>query len=302
MADQGREEALAMNRSTTTLAALGLLLNAMAWGLSWWPFRELQARGWHPLWATAIMYGMAVVGLLIAQRQAWRGLLAVPALWLLALGSGLTNVGFNWAVTLGDVVRMVLLFYLMPAWSILLAWMILGERPTRTSLARVALALAGVALVLKTPESPWPVPNSAADGLAILGGFCFALNNAMLRRLRSVPSEQRTFAMFFGGMAFSLLVGSAGSAQGSIPLPGWLDASGYALMIGFALFFLISNLTLQYGAARLQASTTSLIMLVEILIATGSSVLLGASQLSSRIVLGGLLIIAAALWAAWEER
>ena len=31
-------------------------------------------------------------------------------------------MAFNWAVTVGDVVRVVLLFYLMPAWSVLLAW------------------------------------------------------------------------------------------------------------------------------------------------------------------------------------
>jgi drug/metabolite transporter (DMT)-like permease len=184
----------------------------------------------------------------------------------------------------------------------LLAWLILGERPTRTSLARVVLAIAGVALVLKTPESPWPVPSSLADWLALMGGFCFALNNAMLRRLRDVPGEQRTFAMFFGGLLFSFTVGSIGSLQGSIALPVMLNAWGWALLLGFAIFFLVSNITLQYGAARLKASTTSLIMLTEILFATGSSVLLGAAQLETRIVVGGLLIIAAALWAAWEER
>jgi drug/metabolite transporter (DMT)-like permease len=291
-----------MNPSVPTLAALGLLLNAMAWGLSWWPFRELEKLGLHPLWATSLMYGMAVVGICIARPQAWRGMFEVRILWLLALGAGLTNVGFNWAVTLGDVVRVVLLFYLMPAWSILLAWLILDEKPSRTSLARVALALTGVALVLKTPESPWPVPSSMADGLAIMGGFCFALNNAMLRKLRDVPAEQRTFGMFFGGMLFSLVVGSVGTLQGGIPAPTVSAAWGFALLLGFALFFLVSNLTLQYGAARLKASTTSLIMLNEILIATASSVALGASQLSVRIVAGGLLIIAAALWAAWDER
>jgi drug/metabolite transporter (DMT)-like permease len=287
--------------SVNAWASLGLLLNALAWGLSWWPFRELQARGMHPLWATGIMYGIAVVAVLLARPNAWRGLLAVPALWLITLGSGMTNVGFNWAVTIGDVVRVVLLFYMMPVWSIFLAWLLLGERPTRTSLARVALAIAGVLLVLKTADSPWPVPQGLADGLALMGGFCFALNNVMLRRLRDVPAEQRTFAMFFGGMLLSLLVGATGSWQGSIALPAMLDAWGWTLLLGFALFFLISNLTLQYGAARLKASTTSLIMLNEVLFATVSSVMLGVSQLETRIVIGGLLIIAAALWAAWEE-
>jgi drug/metabolite transporter (DMT)-like permease len=103
-------------------------------------------------------------------------------------------------------------------------------------------------------------------------------------------------------MLFSLVVGSLGTWQGAIAPPAVHAAWGWLLLVGFASFFLISNLTLQYGAARLKASTTSLIMLNEILIATASSVALGASQLSQRVVLGGMLIIAAALWAAWDER
>jgi drug/metabolite transporter (DMT)-like permease len=291
----------------TTLAVLGLILNAAAWGLSWWPFRELQNFGWHPLWATAVMYGLAVLGITLWRPSAWRGLAQVKGLWLLTLGAGLTNVGFNWAVTIGDVVRVVLLFYMMLVWSILLAWLILGERPTARALMRVALAIAGVLLVLKTADSPWPIPRSLADYLALFGGFCFALNNAMLRKLRDVPAEQRTLAMFVGGSFVSALVGGIGASIGAgafsaIALPSALPLAGWALLICFGLFFLISNMTLQYGAARLKASTTSLILLTEILFATASSVALGVSQLEPRIVLGGCLIIAAALWAAWEER
>ena len=83
---------------------------------------------------------------------AWGLFARQPALLGLGLAAGLTNVGFNWAVTQGDVVRVVLLFYLMPLWSVLLAWAFLGERPSLAALARVALALAGVAVVLKSPE------------------------------------------------------------------------------------------------------------------------------------------------------
>ena len=253
------------------------------------------------------MYGMAVIGVTLWRPRAWSGLLRIKGLWLLALGAGLTNVGFNWAVTIGDVVRVVLLFYMMLVWSILLAWWILGERPTARSLMRVGLAIAGVLLVLKTADSPWPIPRSLADYLALFGGFCFALNNAMLRKLRDVPAEQRTLAMFVGGSFMSCFVASIGAFAGfsSLPiigLPSALPFAGWLLLISFGLFFLISNMTLQYGAARLKASTTSLILLTEILFATASSVALGVSQLDSRVVLGGSLIIAAALWAAWEER
>jgi hypothetical protein len=96
-----------------------------------------------------------LVCLLLARPQALRTALQHPALWLLALSSGLTNVAFNWAVTVGDVVRVVLLFYLMPAWSVLLAWRVLGERPTRMALVRLLLAFAGVALVLVPADAAW---------------------------------------------------------------------------------------------------------------------------------------------------
>ena len=131
---------------------LGLLFNAMVFGLCWWPLREMQLRGLHPLWATAFMYGLAFVCIACFNPRAWNSVLRHPALWWLFIASGLTNLGFNWAVTLGDVVRVVLLFYTMPAWSVLLAWWLLGERPTRRGLLRLLLALSGVALVLKTPN------------------------------------------------------------------------------------------------------------------------------------------------------
>ena len=147
------------------LPALALVLNAFVWGVSWWPFRVLQDHGLHPLWATALVY-LVSLGLLLAFRPgAWRGFAGQPQLWLLMAAAGMTNVGFNWAVTVGDVVRVVLLFYLMPAWTVVLAWPMLGEKPTPVSLLRLALALAGVVIVLKTPGSPWPVPESAG-GLA----------------------------------------------------------------------------------------------------------------------------------------
>ena len=142
----------------TPLLAVGcLVINALVWGLSWWPFRYLQERGLHPLWSTALVYAAAVVCVLAWRPLAWRELFRHPGLWLLLAAAGMTNVGFNWAVSVGDVVRVVLLFYLMPAWSILLAWPLLGERPSRAALLRLLLALAGVVVVLKSPAARyWP--------------------------------------------------------------------------------------------------------------------------------------------------
>jgi drug/metabolite transporter (DMT)-like permease len=62
--------------------------------------------------------------------------------------------------------------------------------------------------------------------------------------------------------------------------------------------FLLGNLALQYGAARLNAHTTAMVMLSEVVFATASSVSLGASTLTWRIALGGGLIVLTALLAS----
>jgi drug/metabolite transporter (DMT)-like permease len=281
---------------------VALLLNALVWGVSWWPFRQLEASGLHPLWATALVYGVSMVFLLLWQPRAWRGLMRHPLLWLLAVAAGLTNVGFNWAVTVGDVVRVVLLFYLMPAWSILLAWWLLGERPTVAALLRLLLALVGVMIVLKSPGSPWPVPESAPDGLALMGGFCFALTNVLLRRMNHTPDAARALAMFGGGAVMAASVALLGMVQGGVtPLPA-LSTSWLGLGLMLSAAFLVGNLALQYGAARLAAHTTALIMLSEVVFASVSSVLLGAAEPSARTLLGGSLVVLAALLSAWPSR
>jgi drug/metabolite transporter (DMT)-like permease len=287
------------NRAGHTMAALALMFNALVWGLSWWPFRQLQSMGLHPLWATSLIYAFALVCVLALRANAWRAIVQQPQLAWLMLASGLTNVCFNWAVSVGDVVRVVLLFYLMPAWSVLLAWMVLSEKPTRGALARLVLALGGVLVVLKTPGAPWPVPASLPDWLGLMGGASFALNNVMLRKLKSTPPESRMLAMFTGGALLAAAVAWLGAQNAVVPWPSGL-AAWWPLALALALIFLCSNMALQFGAARLRAHTTALIMLSEVVFASLSAVLLDAALLEWRTLLGGGMIVAAAVWAAAE--
>ena len=286
------------------MPALALVFNAFVWGVSWFPFRQIEAHGLHPVWATALVYAVIAMAMGWLRRHAWLAFARWRALGLLGLAAGFTNVGFNWAVTQGDVVRVVLLFYLMPLWSVLLAWVFLGERPSRSALARMALALAGVAVVLKTPETDWPVPASLPDWLGVAAGFSFALTNILLRRLRAAPGESRALAMFGGCALVAGLTAAAGTTLGAIAPPplqpsaaaGW---AGWAALLGAG--FVFANVCLQYGAARLAASATSVIMLSEVLFASVSSVAWGAATLDGRIWAGGALIVLAALWSSFAR-
>jgi drug/metabolite transporter (DMT)-like permease len=285
------------------LAVLALALNALVWGLSWWPLRQLDVDGLHPLWTTACVFTLATVVLSFISPSGWLHFKQHPQLWWLMAASGLTNVGFNWAVTTGDVVRVVLLFYLMPTWSLLLAWWLLGERPTRGALTRLGLALMGVVLVLKTPESPWPLPQDLSDLLAILGGFCFALTNIWLLRLQHTSESSRMIAMFSGGALMAVACAVLATLAG---VAAWVPHASVTeqmltwspWVLGLSAAFLVSNFALQYGAARLSAHTTAMVMMSEVVFASVSSVALGASTLTWRVGLGGGMIVLAALLAS----
>ena len=166
----------------------------------------------------------------------------------------------------------------------------------RAALLRLVLALAGLVLVLHRPGAPWPWPRGAADQLALLGGAGLALTTVLLRRWRATPPPARVLAMFGGGFATATGLALAGLAGGLSPLA--LSTHGLAWLpwvLGLTLAFLAGNLALQYGAARLPARVTALIMLAEVVFASASAVLLGAATPTGWTWAGGVLILLAAL-------
>jgi drug/metabolite transporter (DMT)-like permease len=278
--------------------AAALTFNAFVWGVSWWPFRQLHDAGLHPLWATALIYALALVAIALARPRVWGEIARHRGLWVLVLAAGTTNAAFNWAVTIGDVVRVVLLFYLMPLWAVLLARALLGERLGAAAALRVALALAGAAIVLWPAGGGWPLPRTLAEGLGVLGGFAFALNNVMLRREAARSEAARAAAMFGGGALVAGALAALLSAAAQVPpppppQPGWVAGA-----VALGALFVAGNLALQYGAARLSASATAVIMLTEVPFASLSALALGAGTLTLPLLAGGALIVAAAALAA----
>jgi len=297
----------------TGWAALALVFNSFVWGLSWWPLRLLQAHGLHPLWATVVVYLPAVLVIVALWPDSVRQLVRDRALWVLMVAAGATNAAFNWAFVIGDVVRVVLLFYLMPLWSALLAHWLLKERLSQAAFARMAMSLTGAFIVLSPPDAQgWdalPLPQTLADWLGVIGGITFALNNVMLKRQAHRPRSGRALAMFFGGALMAGLVATALSAGKLIAWPAsamagdahWLERPAlWALLFGLSAAFLCSNLALQYGTARLTTHVAAVLMLSEVLFAAVSASLLGAGMITMPLLLGGALIVLAAAWAARE--
>jgi drug/metabolite transporter (DMT)-like permease len=286
------------NKQVLLLPVVGLVANAFIWGVMWWPLKELHEYGWHPLWSTTAVFLLATAGLLLFKRNAISDFLASPTLWIIAAAAGVTNGAFSWGMAIGDVVRVILLFYLMPVWAVLFARALLGESITRLAILRIVLALVGAALVLKPPGGGLPVPSGLADWLGLTGGIAFALNNVMIRREAHRPRDGRAMAMFVGGLLIPAFVAAGLSFAAVIRLPSSFD--GYVLFLVAALGFavLIANLALQYGASKLPANITAVVMLIEVVFAALSAFIINGTVVTGPMIAGGALILTASGLAA----
>ena len=310
-----------------SLAHLALVFNALIWGVSWLPYKWLESQGLSILWATALAYMLATGALAAARPKALasvlgisslgtnQGLTLAQGLWVMGLFYGLTNTCFNWALALGDVVRVVLLFYLMPVWSAIFARLILKERLSSEGLARLVLALAGAGVVLGWEGLQTQTTNSfsgqhlLADLLSIAGGLFFGLANVYLRKFESATAYERTLTMYIGSgvvplgmlslMALINLTVFHNSMQfPSLSSPLQAAAQAWAIVPLLALGLGLANYSLQYGGSRLPTQVTSLIMLSEIVFAAVSAAWFAGKVLTLAEWIGGGMIVMAAVWAS----
>ena len=159
------------SKQQQSLAVSVLLGGSLVWGLFWWPLKQLADQGFPS-------------GLIQMAANASAALAMLPAVWrldkaplrahagmllLIALFGGWANASFASALAYGSVVRVMLLFYLAPVWTILAARVALGEPITRLRLLSLTVALTGLAMTLGGPDL-FAAPLSGIDLLALSAG------------------------------------------------------------------------------------------------------------------------------------
>ncbi|MFM9917180.1 MAG: DMT family transporter [Rhizobacter sp.] len=275
----------------TRLPTLVLLGSATMWGLLWWPLKGFATAGLSGPMLSLLTYGavgVCGIGFLWRQRPAWRS--QAGLLLLMTLVGGWANTAFVQALMIGDVVRVMLLFYLAPVWSVLGGRVFLGESIGPRRALAVALALAGLWFVIGG-SAAWAEPLGKADWLALSAGLAFAGHNVISRAAQAIPMLSKTVAVFVGcGLLSALLVTLNGSAWPVVNASIALALAGYAFG-----WLLLATATWQYGVTHLESGRAGLILTVELLVAVVSAVLLGDSTLLPREWAGGVLIALAAL-------
>jgi drug/metabolite transporter (DMT)-like permease len=288
----------------TSWPTLAIMLGASVWGMIWYPLRMLAALGVTGTAASALTSGAGCLFVLVVRH---RSLKTVRWHWLLpalALAAGVTNLGFVWGSIHGQVMRVLLLFYLTPAWTALFAHFILHERLTWAGAGLAALSLAGAMTMLWSPQLGVPMPGNLAEWAGLAGGMGFAMSNVLIlktsRVLPEMKPEMRT-ATIFGGAA---LFGACASLFEAMPAPptGAHLTTAALLVLGLGFLLASNNMLVQYGVARIPANRASIIMLFELVVTALSAWLFAGEVPGPREWAGGLCIVLASLLSSWVHR
>lgn len=284
--------------SAALLPVFSLLLSATLWGLFWYPLRLLEQAGLSGLWSTLLIYTGTLPLLLYLLRGRYYEFQQAP--WLLAglaLTSGWCNVAFVLAVLDGNIVRVLLLFYLSPFWATLIGWWFLGERIHRSTLLVLVVALSGAVIMLWHPQMGIPFQSETADWLALSSGFSFALTNALVRKAQTTSLQTRTATSWLGVIlvALFLLLVSA-NPLGEPSLAALLAAP----LIGL-LGITIMTFSVIYGVSHMPLHRSAVILLFEIIVGAVSSQLLTSEVISLQEWIGGALVMLAAFLSAKKQ-
>lgn len=281
------------------LAISSLVYAAALWGLVWYPYRLLGEAGVGGIASSFFSYAipLVVVGwlhgrALKAARSRW--------LWLSAMGlaAGWTNLAYVLAVLEGEVVRVLLLFYLAPLWTVLFAWLLLREKLNRAGWAVMVLAAGGAVVMLWQPGD-WPLPANRAEWLGLSAGVMFAISNVISRHLDGVAEGAKAVSVWAGVTVLTVI----GLAVKPAELDFVATATAATWLLIVAVAFAIASMTyaVQFGLARVPANQAIVIFLSELVVAAISAYFLSDERMGPQEWVGAAMIITASLFSGHME-
>lgn len=193
-----------MRQSGVALAALGLI--ALIWGYNWVVMKNAVAEV-EPF-AFLAWRLMLAAGLLFVVLYARGGPMRVTHVsGVLAIGlihSGATFALMTWALIAGAAGKSAVISYSMPFFVVILAWPVLGERPSTAQWLAIVIAAVGLILLVQ-PSALIRLPEL----LALASGLTWAVGVVITKRLQLRYHVDTlvlsAWQLFFGGIAMVVL-------------------------------------------------------------------------------------------------
>ena len=272
------------------LPIFSLLFGAFVWGIIWYPYRLMANAGVSGIYSSFYVFILTIA---IALPYFFITKKKVPIwskdFWLLALVAGYTNISYVLAVIDGEVVRVMLLFYLSPVWTIFLAHFMLNEDTQKRHYIAVFISLIGAFIMFWEPGYLIHL-DSKSDWLALSSGLGFAITNVMTRKHEHMTVNQKALAIWLGVIVVAMIcIMFDKNAMPSLDFFRPVDA---AIMMAIALSLFLSTLLVQFGVTQIKAVEASSFFLFEIVVAAISSYFLVGESIAFNEWLGGIFIIA----------
>jgi drug/metabolite transporter (DMT)-like permease len=291
----------ASQTSKPYLAVLGLLVGAVCWGIIWYPYRLLAEAGIPGAASSFYTYCIATVLASIYCVKHWRSVFTLsPSIIVLAAVAGWTNLAYVLAVIDGEVMRVMLLFYLSPLWTLILAHFWLKEKTQLTGYIAIGISLLGAFIMLYEPSvSSLPLPKNPSEWLALSSGIGFSLTNVITRRSTHLTVRAKSFAVWLGVLVISLVYILL--TNSAFPPPQSFSGAQWGAMLAATLLLVLATLVVQYGVTKMAATKASVIFVFELVVAAIASYFLAHETMSTNEWIGGGLIMAAAIFAAFNH-
>jgi len=291
----GSEEPGGSAASASFVPRVAILVSTLFWGTLWIPLRHLDEAGLGGPWATAAGFTIPLLVFFPFGLARWRTVVAAG--WPLAQAGFLLAACialYAEALLRGYVARVILLFYLTPVWSTLLARVFLGDRITKTRLVAIALGLIGMFAVFGT-ETGIPMPRSAAEWMGLISGFLWAWSMVALRRVGPQASElDKVFVqLLFLGLLFVIFSLLPGGRPWIAPTANvFLQSVTWLLAFGLLWMPVVLWLTM-FGGSRLDPGHVAIFLMLEVVIGLISAAALTREPFGLRELLGAIFIVSA---------
>ena len=277
---------------TVSLVALCAIL----WGLYWVPIHVLSSRGLSgPMVSLLLTLAATLIALPIWLRSKprlpeWRSLLG-------AIGIGAAFSLYGIAITYSDVVRVVLLFYIAPAWSTIIECLFFGRRWSWRSLFGIALSLLGIIVIFRG-ELPLDGLGAIGDWMALFAGLSWSIGSALMFSAKRIDLKVMMLSSFSIAVVISaacLLFLSNESRLLATNQIGPLAVT-FGLCALFAMIYVypVTYITL-WGATLISPATMSFLLTLEVIAAVVSSAIFLNLGFGLIELVGTCLIISAAL-------
>lgn len=275
-----------------------LAITSVGWGFNW-PVTKFLLGELPPLTlrgVTGVLGAVLLAALALVRRDSLK---VPPEIWPRLLVAGLLNVT-GWMVLMGLALlwlpasEAALIAYTMPVWASLIAWPVLGERPTVLRTVALLMAFAGLASIMG--GNGFAASQAKLPGIimALVGAASFALGTVLLKKypIRLPPITAAAWQIGLGCLPVAIVGLAIETSHLDLVTPiGW-GLVAYSTVVQFCIAYVSWFAAL----SRLPASVAAIGTMAVPVIGVGASAIalhepLGPGQIAAVIfTLAGVVL------------